>query len=78
MVKDNRLTYIDENGEEVRLEPKYYDEVFCKTIGFSTYNPIEWWVHCNQPAEFMKRIEPYELLFKCKVCGEEHVVFDYD
>ena len=70
--------FVDENFESVDVEPKYYSDVFGKTIGFSTYNPIGWWVHCNQPAEFVTRNEPYDLVFECKVCGKSQVIEDLD
>jgi len=70
--------FVDENDKDIEVDSKYYPEVFCKTIGFSTYNPIGWWVHCEQPAEFIKRNEPYDLVFECKVCGKHHVIEDFD
>lgn len=70
--------FVDENHNDTEVEPKYYSEVFCKTIGFSTYNPIGWWVHCSQPAEFVTRDEPFNMVFQCKVCGKRHVIEDLD
>tara|TARA_R110000868_G_scaffold273797_1_gene533012 strand:- start:1294 stop:1731 length:438 start_codon:yes stop_codon:yes gene_type:complete len=70
--------FVDENHKPVEVASKFYKEVYCKTIGFATYNPIGWWVHCGQPAEFVTRDEPYDMIFECKICGKRHVIEDID
>ncbi len=70
--------FIDDNGNQVEVADHLSEEVFSKTIGFATYNPIGWWVHCGEPAEYVRRIEPYELVFECRKCHKQHIVNDYD
>jgi uncharacterized protein CbrC (UPF0167 family) len=66
--------------KRVRIElPKYlYRAVFGCTIGFATYNPIDWWVHCGEPAEYVTRNEPYEMIFECRRCGLRQPIYDCD
>jgi len=71
-------SFVDEDFNDVEVAPKYYLEVFCKTIGFATYNPIGWWVHCNQPAEYIARDEPYNMIFECGACGKRQIIEDLD
>ena len=71
-------SFVDENFDHVEVDKKYYSEVFGKTIGFATYNPIGWWVHCNMPAEYVSRDEPYDMIFKCKVCSKQQIIEDLD
>jgi uncharacterized protein CbrC (UPF0167 family) len=71
-------TFVDDNFKNVIMAPEYYEKVFSKTIGFATYNPIGWWVHCDEPAEYISRDEPYDMVFECKVCGKQHIIEDLD
>ena len=68
----------DDADNLVDLPEHFYRAVFGCTIGFSTFNPIGWWVHCGEPAEYVTRIEPYEMVFQCKKCGEQHSIDDLD
>jgi len=70
--------FCDDQFNHIKLSTDLYNAVFSRTIGFATYNPIAWWSHCGQPAEYITRHEPYDLVFQCRVCGREHVVPDYD
>lgn len=70
--------FVDEDFNNVEVAQKYYTEIFGKTIGFATYNPIGWWVHCDQPAEYVTRNEPYDMVFECKVCGKQQIIMDLD
>jgi uncharacterized protein CbrC (UPF0167 family) len=70
--------FCDEAGEEVIMPASVHREVFFRTIGFSTWNPIGWWVHCGRPAEFVCRREPYDLVFECRSCHKQHVIQDLD
>lgn len=71
-------TFVNDNDEDVQMSPEHYLEVFGKTIGFATYNPIGWWVHCGEPAEYVLRNEPYEMVFECRVCKKQHTIEDLD
>ena len=70
--------FCDDNLTQVKMPPEVHKEVFSRTIGFPTFNPIGWWVHCNQPAEYLTRNEPYDLVFECRVCHERHTINDVD
>ena len=70
--------FCDTEGNPVALPPEVHHEVFDCTIGFATFNPIGWWVHCDEPAEYVLRVEPYDLVFQCRVCGKKHVIEDVD
>ena len=70
--------FCDDEGREVSMDKRFHDEVFGRTIGFATFNPIGWWVHCGVPAEYVKRNEPYDLVFECRGCHKQHVVQDLD
>mgnify|MGYP001000203985 CR=1 FL=1 len=70
--------FCDENLESIHLTDEAYRAVFGCTIGFATFNPIGWWVHCGEPAEYVTRNEPYDMLFECRRCGEQHVIQDLD
>lgn len=70
--------FVDDELNSVALSPELYLEVFGKTIGFSTFNPIGWWVHCGEPAEYIKRNEPYEMVFECRKCHQQHIIQDLD
>jgi uncharacterized protein CbrC (UPF0167 family) len=70
--------FCDNAGDLVDLPERFHRAVFDCTIGFSTFNPIGWWVHCGEPAEYVTRIEPYEMVFQCKKCGEQHSIHDMD
>lgn len=62
----------------IEMPVEFYREVFDRTIGFSTFNPIGWWVHCGKPAEYVSRNEPYDMIFECRVCHRQHVIEDFD
>lgn len=70
--------FCDDNYNYLNLAAKHYLAVFGKTIGFASFNPIAWWVHCDEPAEYITRIEPYELVFECKQCGKRQLIHDLD
>lgn len=70
--------FVDDKLNNITVQQNYYHEVFCKTIGFSTFNPIGWWVHCNKPAEYVTRNEPYDMVFECTVCSARHIIEDLD
>ena len=70
--------FCDENLNRVELSPEHHRAVFGCTIGFATFNPIGWWVHCGEPAEYVGRKEPYEMVFECRRCGKQEVMLDYD
>ena len=76
-------TFIDGSfcNDELRyvsLTDQANREVFGCTIGFATFNAIGWWVHCGEPAEYVTRIEPYEMVFECRKCAKRHVIEDLD
>ena len=71
-------TFVDEDLNDVAVAPEYYPAVFCRTIGFSTFNPIGWWVHCDQPAEYVRRDEPYDMIFECRACRKQQTIEDLD
>ena len=70
--------FCDSNYEMVDLTREAHEAVFCRTLGFSSFNPVGWWVHCGEPAEYVKRIEPYELVFECRRCKKRQVIEDLD
>lgn len=70
--------FVDDSGNRVELPEHFHRSVFGCTIGFATFNPIGWWVHCAEPAEYITRIEPYEMIFQCRKCGMRHSISDFD
>jgi uncharacterized protein CbrC (UPF0167 family) len=70
--------FCDDNMETVDLPVEAHSAVFERTIGFATFNPIGWWVHCGEPAEYVTREEPYDMVFECRQCGKRHVIQDLD
>jgi uncharacterized protein len=70
--------FCDDDGERVSLDAQVHEEVFGRTIGFATFNPIGWWIHCGVPAEYVKRNEPYDMVFECRKCHKQHVIHDLD
>jgi hypothetical protein len=70
--------FVDDAMNEVSMPSEVHKAVFSQTIGFSTFNPIGWWVHCDQPAEYVTRHEPYEMVFECRVCHSQHTIDDLD
>ena len=70
--------FCDDDLNRVELPAKYYRAVFACTIGFATFNPIGWWVHCGEPAEYITRNEPYDMVFECRKCGQRHLGVDVD
>ena len=52
--------------------------LFSRTIGFATYNPFGWWVHCGEPAEYVGRDEPYDMIFECRRCQQRQAIEDLD
>ena len=70
--------FCDEHLNHVEQSSAAHHAVFNCTIGFSCFNPIGWWVHCDEPAEFVFREEPYDLVFECRVCKKRHVIEDLD
>ena len=70
--------FVDDEYNIVSIPLELHREVFGKTIGFSTFNPIGWWVHCGEPAEYIKRNEPYDMVFECRKCHKQQVIEDLD
>ena len=70
--------FVDDNYKHVELPTIYHRMVGSLTIGFSVFNPVAWWVHCGEPAEYITREEPYDLIFESKKCGLRHTTNDYD
>lgn len=70
--------FCDDQGNAVRLPQPFYRDVFDRTIGFATFNPFGWWVHCGEPAEYVTRHEPYDMVFECRVCHKQHIIQDLD
>ncbi|MEX0702335.1 MAG: CbrC family protein [Planctomycetales bacterium] len=70
--------FYDENDDQVELSAEYRDAVFSRTVGFSTFNPVSWWVHCGEPAAYVKRESDYGMLFQCRKCNQFQVMMDYD
>ena len=68
----------DADLNPVELPEHFRRAVFGCTVGFSTNNPIIWWVHCGEPAEYVSRIEPYDMVFECRSCGQRQVIADLD
>jgi len=69
---------VNDGFDTVDLPAQIHEEVFGRTIGFSTFNPIGWWVHCSEPAEFVRRDEPYDMIFECRRCKKQHTIEDFD
>ena len=61
--------FTDSWGGTVDLGPELFDEVFRRTPGFSTLQPVSWWVHCGLPAAFL-RVEDDRVRFRCVACGK--------
>lgn len=70
--------FCGDSGEAVTLPQEFYRAVFDRTIGFATFNPFGWWVHCGEPAEYVSRNEPYDMIFECRICHKQHTVEDLD
>ncbi len=70
--------FCDEHQESIELPSEWQRIVFGQTIGFATFNPIGWWVHCGEPAEFVTRNEPYDMIFECRKCGQQQAIQDLD
>ena len=70
--------FCDDDNQLVELGEDWERVVFGQTPGFATYNPIGWRVHCGEPAEYVRREEPYELIFECCSCGKQHSGWDLD
>lgn len=70
--------FVDDEFNHVDLPEHFLLDVFGRTIGFATFNPIGWWVHCGEPAEYVTRNEPYEMVFECRKCHRQHIIEDFD
>lgn len=70
--------FVDDESNYVELPRALFEAVFYRTIGFATFNPIGWWVHCGEPAEYVTRNEPYDMVFECRRCHKQHVIEDLD
>jgi hypothetical protein len=68
----------DAEGNRLLMPTHFYRDVFGRTVGFFTYNPFTWWVHCDEPAEYVTRNEPYDLVFECRQCGMQQIIEDWD
>jgi uncharacterized protein len=70
--------FCDADLNRVDAPAEWRQQVFCRTIGFATFNPIGWWVHCGEPAEYVTRNEPYDMVFECRKCGIQQIIPDLD
>jgi len=70
--------FCDGEFEPIELPAEYRRAVFGCTIGFATFNPIGWWVHCGEPAEYVTRDEPYDMVFECRKCAQRQIIPDLD
>lgn len=70
--------FCDDAMNEVKMPVEVHRQVFSETIGFATFNPIGWWVHCGEPAEYVFRDEPYDMIFQCRKCQKEQIIQDLD
>jgi uncharacterized protein len=70
--------FVDDNYIHLDMSSNYHKIIGGLTIGFSVFNPVSWWVHCDEPAEYITRAEPYDLIFECKKCRLTHIIKDYD
>lgn len=70
--------HFDDGRGYVALDAEWYFRVFACTPGVRTFNPLAWPVHCSEPAAFLCRREPYEMLFRCRSCATELVKLDLD
>ena len=68
----------DSWGDRVDLPLEIVEEVLCRTPGVvGACQSITWWVHCNEPAEFVK-VEDERVRFQCQVCGKKKSYRDLD
>lgn len=70
--------FCDEEMNIVDMPAEAHHNVFSLTIGFATFNPFGWWVHCGAPAEYISRNEPYDMIFECRQCHKQHIIQDID
>lgn len=70
--------FCDADLRRIEAPADWHDKVFGRTIGFATFNPIGWWVHCGEPAEYVARNEPYDMVFECRGCHLRQVIPDLD
>lgn len=71
-------TFADSHGEHVDLPREVYEEVLSRTPGVvGALQPVVWWVHCGEPAEFLK-VEDERVQFRCHVCGKRRSYRDFD
>jgi uncharacterized protein CbrC (UPF0167 family) len=70
--------FCDAELKRIEAPAEWHDKVFGRTIGFATFNPIGWWVHCGEPAEYVTRNEPYDMVFECRRCHLRQVIPDLD
>lgn len=68
----------DANSNPIAMPEHYRRDVFGRTVGFSVNNPITWWVHCDEPAEYVTRNEPYDIVFQCRRCEQRQIIEDWD
>ena len=70
--------FCDDEMMAIFMPDEVHRRVFSRTIGFRTFNPIGWWVHCGEPAEYVSRTEPYDMIFECRNCHGQRVIQDID
>jgi uncharacterized protein len=70
--------FYDERNKRIELSNDYHEAVFCRTVGFATFNPVSWWAHCGEPAAYIGRSSHYGMLFECLKCGRQQEMADYD
>ena len=60
----------DSYGDHFELSADVVDQVLSRTPGpGGASHPVTWWVHCGEPAEFVRAAED-RVRFRCGVCGK--------
>ena len=70
--------FCDAQMNSVSMPAETHRKVFARTPGFATLNPIGWWVHCGEPAEYITRLGLHDLIFECRTCHNQQVIKDFD
>jgi uncharacterized protein CbrC (UPF0167 family) len=70
--------FYDDKRKRVKVADHYREAVFRRTVGFATFNPVSWWVHCGEPASYIDRSGHYAMLFECRRCRQRQEMPDYD
>ena len=68
----------DSHRDAVELPLEIYNEVYHRTLGVvGALQPVTWWIHCGEPAAFLK-VEDERVLFRCCKCGKRRSYRDLD